>query len=79
VRYNGKKERWLRDENMKETFHKRFKTRVLRLFHCLTRSVQENSDAANELCRECFTAHPSRIAVIVLHPKVYHFIIKLRS
>lgn len=77
MRDNGKKERWLRDENMKETFHKRFQTRVLRLFHHLTRSVQENSDAVNELCRECFTAHPSRIAVIILHPNVYNFTLKL--
>jgi hypothetical protein len=57
---------------MKETFHKR----VQRWFHCLTHSVQENSDAAIELCHECFTAHPSRIAVIILHPKAYHFILK---
>jgi len=35
-RDNGKKERCLRDEDMKEIFHKRIKTRVLRLFDPLT-------------------------------------------
>jgi len=35
-RDNGRKERWLRDEDMKEIFHKRVKTRGLRLFHPLT-------------------------------------------
>jgi hypothetical protein len=44
---------------MKETFHKRVKTRVLRLSHRLTQSIQENSVAAKEMCRDCFTAYPS--------------------